>query len=175
MNLSGFDASLIDPATPRTGPVPPGEYVAEIVHSEEKAVKSGNGGMYLELTFQITEGEHERRKVWSRLNLKNPSERTVAIAQAELSAICRAVGVLRPGPSSDLHHRPLVIKVIQSVGMNGEPINEIKGYLPAGGDVQHEEIAAQAKAPAKPAPPITAQSVFSNRPKASFSKKDMPF
>ena len=41
--------------------------------------------------------------------MENPNATTVKIARAELSAICRAVGVLAPKDSVELHNIPLVI------------------------------------------------------------------
>ena len=51
------------------------------------------------------------------------------IAQADLSAICRAVGVLAPKDSFELHNLPLVIHVrCRNRTDTGELVNEIKGY-----------------------------------------------
>ena len=71
-------------------PIPAGKYLAAIIESNMKPTKSGKG-QYLELTFQILEGDFKGRKVWARLNLDNPSAQTVKIARGELSAISRAV------------------------------------------------------------------------------------
>ena len=93
-----------------------------------KPTKSG-GGSYLELTFQILEGPCKGRNVWARLNLQNPSPTAVQIARGELSAICRAVGVMTLRDSVELHNLPLVISVKQKKREdNGEFTNEIKGY-----------------------------------------------
>jgi len=55
----------------------------------------------------------------------------VKIARAELSAICRAVGVLTPRDSCELHNLPLVITVkCKKRPDTGEITNEIKGYSP---------------------------------------------
>jgi hypothetical protein len=51
---------------------------------------------------------HRNGVIWSRLNLDNP--KAVEIARRDLSAICRAVGVLTPGDSSELHDLPLVLE-----------------------------------------------------------------
>ncbi len=52
-----------------------------------------------------------------------------AIAQAELSAICRAVGVLTPGDSVELHNLPLVINVkCRKREDSGDVTNEIRGF-----------------------------------------------
>jgi hypothetical protein len=53
----------------------------------------------------------------------------VKIANANLSAICHAVGVLRPGDSVELHHIPLVITVkCKTDDATGEIRNEVKSY-----------------------------------------------
>jgi len=124
-DLHGFDANQVEP-TP--DPVPAGKYLAVITQSEMKANKAGTG-QYLALTFQVLEGEHTNRVLWTRLNLANPSAQAVQIARAELSAICRAVGVLAPKDSVDLHNLPLVITVrCKKREDTGEIVNEIKGY-----------------------------------------------
>jgi hypothetical protein len=126
-NLDGFDANQVDPA-PDFEPIPDGKYVAAIIESEEKPTKAGTG-YYLELIFQILEGVFKGRLLWDRLNLKNPNNQAVQIAQAELSAICHAVGVMRPNESCELHNLPLVIHVKRKKRQDtGEIVNEIRGY-----------------------------------------------
>lgn len=126
-NLNGFDATTVDPATEFEA-IPAGKYLAMITASEMKPTKSGNG-RYLELTFTIQEGDYRNRQLWARLNLENPNETAVKIARGELSAICRAVGVMQPRDSVELHNIPLVISVrCKPREDNGELTNEIKGY-----------------------------------------------
>jgi hypothetical protein len=126
--LSGFNANEVAPAAPRE-PVPEGKYVAVIIHSEVKATRT-NTGSFLELTFEIIDGPHTGRTLKARLNLDNPNAQAVQIARAELSAVCRAVGVLTPEDSTELHQLPLfiLVKVIKRRD-NGEPTNEIGGYI----------------------------------------------
>lgn len=101
---------------------------AVIIDSEMKPTKAGTGN-YLQLTFQIIEGPYANRLLWARLNLDNPNETARKIAQGELSAICRAVGVLAPNDSVELHNLPLVINVrCKKRSDTGEIVNEIKGY-----------------------------------------------
>ncbi len=125
-NLNGFNANNVDPAT-EFEPIPPGKYVAVITASEMKATKAGNGS-YLELTFQVIEGEFKGRLLWARLNLDNPNALTVKIARSELSAICRSVGVMEPKDSCELHNLPLVVSVRQETDRDGNVRNAIKGY-----------------------------------------------
>ena len=82
----------------------------------------------LELTFQVVEGEFKGRMLWARLNLDNPNPLAVKIARGELSAMCRAVGIMEPKDSCELHNLPLLITVKQKTDSDGEVRNEIKGY-----------------------------------------------
>ena len=127
--LSGFNASQVEPSKDFE-PIPAGKYLATIVESELKPTKSGQG-QYLQLTFQILDGPHKGRNIWARLNLTNSNPTTVQIAKQELSAICRAVGVMTPGDSVELHSIPLQISVNLKKRDDipgGELTNEIKGY-----------------------------------------------
>jgi hypothetical protein len=126
-NLSGFDARTVEPMD-SFEPIPAGKYLVAIIASEMKPTKAGTGS-YLELQFQVLEGEYKGRLLWSRLNLDNPNELAVKIARSELAAICQAVGVLTPNDSQELHDLPLQVKVkVKNREDTGEPTNEITGY-----------------------------------------------
>lgn len=127
-NLQGFNAAEVQPQE-SFEPIPVGEYNAMITDSEMKPTKNGQGE-YLQLVFEVAEGEYSGRKIWARLNLVNQNQTAVDIAQRELSAICRAVGVMQPQDSTDLHEKPLTIgvKIRQSPGYDAT--NEINKYLP---------------------------------------------
>lgn len=126
-DLSGFDANNVEP-TSDFDPIPVGKYAAVIVDSEMKPTKAGTGN-YLQLTFQVIEGQYKNRLLWARLNLDNPNDMARKIAQGELSAICRAVGVLAPRDSVELHNLPLLIHVrCKKRSDTGEIVNEIRGY-----------------------------------------------
>lgn len=147
-NLNGFDATTVEPAV-GFDPVPAGNYLAIISESQMKPTKSGSGD-YLQLTFQVIEGEHKGRMLWSRLNLDNPNETTRKFARAELSAICRAVGVMAPKDSVDLHNIPLVITVgLKKRDDTGELTNVIKGYAKKDGAAARTPPAASGNAPWK--------------------------
>lgn len=122
-----FDASEVTPSKGFEA-IPAGKYAAVINTSEEKATRSGNG-TYIQLEFEIVEGEYAGRKLWNRLNLNNPNPRAVAFARADLSAICHAVNVLRPSDTCELHNLPMVINVKCRKDKNtDEIVNEIAGY-----------------------------------------------
>jgi hypothetical protein len=141
-DLRGFDANQVEP-TSDFDPIPAGKYLAVITESEMKPNKA-NTGHFLQLTFQVIEGPYKNRYLWARLNLDNPNATAVQIARAELSAICRAVGVLAPNDSVELHNLPLVISVkCKKRDDTGEITNEIKGYA-------KKETSAPAAAAAQP-------------------------
>lgn len=126
-DLHGFDANEIEP-TSDFEPIPAGKYEAVITDSEMKQTRAGTGE-YLQFTFQIVDGPHRNRLLWSRMNLNNPNATAVQIAKAELSALCRAVGVMAPKDSTELHNLPLIIHVrCKRRSDTGEISNEIKGY-----------------------------------------------
>jgi hypothetical protein len=103
-------------------------------------------GSYLQLTFQIIDGPNKGRLIWARLNMQNPNETTVKIAKGELSAICRAVGVMKPNDSVELHNLPLVISVgCKKRDDTGDITNVIKGYA-------KRDSAAPAPGLSRPAP-----------------------
>ena len=117
MSTINFNANEVEPST-GYDPIPAGKYQAVITESEMKPTKTGNG-QYLQLEFEIIEGEY-----------KNANADAVRIARADLSAICRAVNVLQPRDSVELHNLPLTITVRCKKNQDDEIVNEIKGYGP---------------------------------------------
>lgn len=144
-----FDATTVDPLDSGFTPIPEGDYEVVIVKSTNKPTKTGNGS-YLELQCQVVSGEHAKRVLWARLNLKNPSSAAVEMAKRELSSICHATGVLRPKCKEELHNIPMIVHVVQVEGRNGMQ-NEIKGWK------AKENAAAPAAQSAAPAPSTPAQ------------------
>ena len=127
MAIINFNANEVEPSK-AFDPIPAGKYIAVITDSEMKETRAGTG-RYLQLEFEITDGEYAGRKLWSRLNIENQNAEAVRMARADLSAICRAVNVLTPNDSADLHNLPLVIKVHCRKDKNtGEITNDIRGY-----------------------------------------------
>ena len=125
-----FDATQVEPDQ-GVDVVPPGWYNVQMDESEMKPTKDGTGS-YLAIRFSILDGQYANRKIFTNLNLKNQgpnAQQTMEIAQRQLSAICHAVGVLRPQDSSELHGKPLKIKVKIRKG-TGEysDSNDIQSY-----------------------------------------------
>ena len=145
-NLNGFDANQVEPNVGYE-PVPANKYIAMITASEMKPTKNGDGS-YLELELTILDGPYKDRKVWDRLCLNHPNTQTVKIARGNLSAICRAVGVLQPKDSCELHNIPMCITVkCKKRDDNDEIANEIRAYA--------KKESAAGKPPQAPAPDNT--------------------
>lgn len=129
-SMQGFHADEVEPDV-GFAPLPKGKYPVVITASEDKPTKAGNGHMY-KFTLEVTDGEYKGRKLWWQINYDNPSAEAVAIGRAQLSSLCRAVDVLRPEDSTELHNLPFVAVVIVKQ-YQGEDQNEIKGCEPIGG------------------------------------------
>jgi hypothetical protein len=153
-----FDATGVAPAAP-LDLLPPGRYVAQIVNSEMRVTRTGSG-QYLWLEMDVVEGPHQGRKLWDQLNLVNPNQQTVEIAQRTLSAICHAVGQLQVSDSEQLHFRPLQVTLAVEPDSRDKHLppqeqrkqNKVKGYAALGG-APPARSAPAAPAPARPAPP----------------------
>lgn len=129
-----FNANQVKPNVAME-PVPSGNYLVMITKSEGKPTKSGSGS-YLELEMTIQEGEFKGRKLFDRLNLFNPSQQAVDIAQATLSAVCHVTGKLNISDSSELHNIPFVAVAVK-VPRDDRPdlmTNEVKGYKDRNGN-----------------------------------------
>jgi len=127
----GFDATTVEPRG-EFDVLPNGKYVAAIIDSEWKPTKAGTGH-YLAMTLEVLDGECKGRKFWDQLNLQNPNQQAVEIAQRTLSTMCHATGVLQLKDSSQLHNIPMLVKVVVKQQDGYDPKNEVKGYAALGG------------------------------------------
>lgn len=122
-----FDANNYEPDA-GFEPVPAGWYLAHITNSDKREAKSGNG-WYLWFEFEIRNGSCAGRKVWTNVNLGNSNTEAVRIANAQFSALCRAVGKMRPSDTTELHMLPVEIKVAVRKETEQYPAsNEIRGF-----------------------------------------------
>lgn len=148
-----FDATNVKPSAPME-PVPTGFYKVMIDESGMKPTKLRDGE-YLQLRFNIIEGQFANRKIFARLNLANKNPVAVEIAQADLSAICHAVKLLQVADSTQLHAKPLLIKVaLVPADSKYGASNDIKGYYDINDPIQAESAANGVSG--NSAPPATA-------------------
>ena len=142
-DLTGFNAEEIEVSTSYDA-IPPGWYPAVITESEMRDTRAGTG-QYLALTLELVDCAYSGRRVWTNLNLHNPNAKAVEIAHRDLASICRAIGIMQPRDSEDLHFRKFEVKL--AIQKDNPERNECKGYRAI-------ESAAPAAA-AKPAAPKT--------------------
>jgi len=123
-----FDATQVAPDT-GLEPVPAGWYNVMIDESEMKPTKDGSGA-YLQVRFNVIDGQFQGRKLFARLNLRNANPTAQEIAFKQLSAIAHAVGVLHVQDSQQLHGIPLKVKVKLRKDTTGQydDSNEISSY-----------------------------------------------
>lgn len=146
-----FDANEHEPQS--FDALPAGWYAAILTSAKWRQTKAGTGE-YLEFSLQVTKGRYQNRKLFARLNLKNPNPQAVQIANGELSSICRAVGVLTPQDSSELLNKPLLVRV-KVRDYQGEPRNETAGFKALTADWTPDSGSA-ATTDAVPQPPAEA-------------------
>lgn len=113
-------------------PLPEGEYQAQIIEVEKKETKSGTGS-YLKITYVITEGQYRNRRLYMNLNLWNPNEKTVQIANGQLKKMCDAMGLdfEKVNDTNQLIGIDHVISVVvrPAVGQY-QASNDVKRWLP---------------------------------------------
>ncbi len=128
MALLNFDATQVAPDAGQMDAMPAGWYNVMMDESEVKPTKGGDG-FYLQCRFNILDGQYVGRKVSTRFNIRNPNPVAQEIAYKQLSAVAHAVGVLHVGDSSELHGRPLKVKVkLKPADGQYEASNEISAY-----------------------------------------------
>ena len=152
-----FDSEKVEPAAPFEV-LPAGWYTAEI--DETSINPASTGGEYLKIRFSLLTEPFTGRKAWDNLNIVHKTPKAQNIARANLSAICRAIGVLKPADSSELHFKPLQIKLeVEDKGRG--PQNVVKGYRATEGapcpdgtvGVPQDDLAIPTSTPAKPVAP----------------------
>ena len=79
-NLSGFDASSVEPNQPRSA-IPPGEYLAVISGSERVASKSGNGDL-LKFEFFFSEKTTFVEQIRTEVSQLTPGTRRINASKA---------------------------------------------------------------------------------------------
>lgn len=122
-----FDANTVAPEF-GIDAIPTGWYSVSIDESQMKPTRDGTGA-YLQLRFNVLQGQYSGRKIFCRLNLQNSNEMAVQIAKGQLSAIAHSIGVLQVQDSSQLHGKPMKIKVVKKPASNGyEASNEVTGF-----------------------------------------------
>ncbi len=188
-----FDSRTVAPSA-GFDPLPKGWYNTIITDEELRPTKSNNGS-FLKVEFTVADGQYQGRKLYTNLNVNNPSQKAVEIALQNLSAICHCVGIVVLGDSSELRNRPIKVRVKirtedddseyddQNVITGYDNINAVKAAPKAAGGTPIPGTAASpafqppplATAPPPPLapPPVAVQPVYVMAPGEQFTKEQM--
>jgi hypothetical protein len=90
--------------------LPAGNYTAQIIKSEIKQNKNGNGTR-LSLCFQIVDGDFTGRTIFHDVTLSNDNPTAEKIGREQLASLCAAVGKNNVHDSGELHDTPLQIRL----------------------------------------------------------------
>lgn len=130
----GFDSTAVAPDEGRDfSPLPSGAYEVEITGSEVKDTKAGTG-CYLSLELTVIGPTCAGRKVWQNITLKNANSEAESIGQAQLSALCRAVGIGVLKDSDQLFGKVVRVRLGLEKGKDGHPDrNKVTAWEAMGG------------------------------------------
>ena len=127
-------------------PLVPGWYNAFIEKEEIKETRARDGHL-LNLWFSIIDGPYKNRKVFTNINLANPSAKCVAIGKADLTALTQSLNIPLLQDTAQLINGSVQIRVIIKKDQN-----EIKGYKPIGAVTTAVPVAPVPSIPADIAP-----------------------
>lgn len=170
-----FNAAAVEPTAPM-GAVPAGTYNVQLEDAKVIPVKSDASQSQYELTFVIIDGQYKGRKGWMYLNIHNPDEQKRAMAQADLSAICRAVNVIQLNDMEQLCGRPLTceFKLVKGTEQYPDDKNKLRNFKPYAGPAAASPVAtAPGFAPTAPTLP-QAPASFAQAPAPLAPPPAMP-
>lgn len=133
-SLEGFDADQV-PEQEEFRALPKDVYPGIATDSERKPTRAGTGE-YIQFTFEVLDGKFKGRKLWARMNIKNPNPTAQDIGQRELKQFATAADVPRPTDSGELHNIPVLLHVDVELDDRQREVNVIKKYEPIGANGQ---------------------------------------
>jgi hypothetical protein len=153
-----FDFSKV-PQSDR-GPMsllPSGLYIAHIIEGSVVPAKSGRG-LVANLMWEILDGPHERRRVWSRVNVENENETAQEIGQRFMGMLQTALGIEGLVDSTDVFLFQAVeinVGVEKSRDPQYPDRNMVKSIRPVPGVSRAAAPAARLASPASTARPAS--------------------
>jgi hypothetical protein len=111
--------------------LPEGDYVLQVIQSDVKEAKSGNG-LNLELVYEVMEGPCAKRRVYDRMNnIAHSNAQAQEIGQRPLKRLCEALNLGPITDSDTLHFKPFRGSVRVEKGDPGyDDKNVVKGFKP---------------------------------------------
>lgn len=123
-----FDADTVPAADPHEL-IPDGVIVTVVLDKSDLKPTKKADGHYLACEFVVIDGPYEGKRIFDNMNIDNPNQQAVAIAERQLASLCSATGKLRVSDSDELHGIPVKAKIGIEPGKNGyESKNKIKSF-----------------------------------------------
>lgn len=154
--------------------IPKGDYIVKVTKSEYGA-NSKKTGHKLAITLEVQNKDHKGHKVFVNLNLDNPSETAVEIANNELATICDAIGKASIKDTDELMGKLMIV----TLGVDGDQ-NKVNMYASmdsagggAGGELE-DDLEPEDDDPKDddPAEEVSADDVKELAKKAKKADKD---
>ena len=184
---SSFNPDEVETAR-QSEPIPDGDYTMQVTKTELNETKSRNG-YRLDVEFTIIEGQHENRKLFTSLNVRNSNQQAEQIALGELKRLSEACGVDFNGVLEDsdtLLFQPFRGHVVyaqdmvkNALGTKEPKVNPETGlpYPPRNRVTRFNSLSEQAPpapATAKPATPTANRPQAAQRPAAGPTGRPAP-
>ena len=132
--------------------LPVGEYQMQIVQSDIRQTKAGDGE-YLWLELDIIGPKYAGRKFWDRLNIKNKNETAVSISRRKLATICAACGIVNTlGDTEQLHFKPLKVTIKHRENKRTGELEIDSSYSGGSAAATHEAPSAPSNMASAPKP-----------------------
>lgn len=121
-------------------PLPAGDYLVMI--SESSIDTLDDGVQKVKVTMEVMQPEqYYSRKAFASYTLESPNARHVEIGRKILANLCRAIGVMAPRETEELHGIPFFVRLAVEQWDDGSLHNEAKAYW-----------STQSQAPPQPKP-----------------------
>lgn len=123
-----FDANTVAPDAGVVDPLPAGWYNMVVDETSIEPTSKGDGA-YIKAKLKVISGHYSGRVVFTNFNIRNANPTAQEIAYKQLSALCHATGQLTFNDTSELHQKPLKVRVSVRAGDGTyEPSNDVKAY-----------------------------------------------
>lgn len=131
--MSGYNLK----ATKKTfDPLPTDRYTLKVESTEvDTHTKDGTVGHKIAITFRITNGEYENRKVWDYVYLPWTAWKARTILEAGQNDLSDSENITAEGIAAALIGCEVSAWVETSQSEDGKPRTNLKEYKPVGGDM----------------------------------------
>lgn len=108
-------------------PLPAGDYLVMV--SESTIDVKDDGSQFVKVTMEVLQPEnYYGRKCFANFTLEHSNPKAVEVGRRILANLCRAVGVMSPRETEELHGIPFFVRLAVEQWQDGSLHNEPKAY-----------------------------------------------